>query len=113
MKSTYTRGEPKTAQQIKNLEQLLILWELTPPEAVIARLEWWRNDSNRYPCGAVACLGGHAAASGLFPGMSYSSESRFGARYLFYARLLSEDSGTDWEVAHRRILKALETKKQT
>jgi hypothetical protein len=113
MKLTYTRGAPKTAQQIKNLEQLLILWELTPPEAVVVSLDWWKWEGNEYPCGAVACLGGHARESGFFPGLASESRDWFGAAELFSPRLVSEVFGTDWEVAHRRILKALETKEQT
>jgi hypothetical protein len=58
----------KTKQQIRNLEKLLVLWELTPPEAV--NMGSWYGEGSMHPCGAVACLGGHAAASGVFNGLT-------------------------------------------
>jgi hypothetical protein len=128
MKYSYTPGARKTPAQILNLEKLLIMWELTPKDAVVTHLANWRYEGNHHPCGAVACLGGHAVASGFFPNMptekrffggdedapdSRVSAEWFGTSSLFWSRQHADGKGSDWAVAHRRIIRALNTEEQT
>jgi hypothetical protein len=98
------------AEQLDNCYTLLNFWDSVLPEMVSPMLNVWIHTHDTYPCGAVACLGGHAVTSGLFPSANFENvEYLFGDILLFDCRNFDEGNvDSDWEVARKRIVRAIE-----
>lgn len=57
MKRTFTK------QQVKNIEEALVMWKTVPPKNVFPCLDDWRDFSQEHPsskvtCNTIACFGG-------------------------------------------------------